>query len=403
MTVMKRLIIPILLLILSQTGAFARPVAVADTVVKHNSVTRVDTIMKTDTVVRRQIIKRVEVVDRYDYIISTDSVVNPGVESKAPAGGVSTEAIAPPATEIPAIVPAVTVVPEVPVAVPAPPADARAGGEYFWVPDSLSSAVSLLLKGHSKVVDDETKIDHSEKVLFRGDTIKMILRDRNLGRFDRGLFNYLFIPKGIWQFGITASYGEFSTKDLEMFDLISDIDFSGNMFSVRPYFSYFIRSNMAFGMRLGYSSGKAHVGSFNVDVDDDINFNLKDITYRSTSYTAEATFSQYFGITRRGRFGIFNEVALALSTGNSDFIRPYAGELKQTHTTFSQIGLNFSPGLCIFIIEPVSFNVSFGVFGFTLRNEKQTVDGEDMGNRLTSGANFRFNIFNINFGIAVNI
>ena len=63
----------------------------------------------------------------------------------------------------------------------------------------------------------------------------MILRDRNLGRFDRGLFNYLFIPKGIWQFGITASYGEIDTKDLEVFDLMSDIDINGHIFSVRTH------------------------------------------------------------------------------------------------------------------------------------------------------------------------
>ena len=52
----------------------------------------------------------------------------------------------------------------------------------------------------------------------------MKLRTRNLGRFDLGLFNYLFIPKGRWGFGLTASYGELSTDDLEIFDLLSDID-----------------------------------------------------------------------------------------------------------------------------------------------------------------------------------
>ncbi len=54
-------------------------------------------------------------------------------------------------------------------------------------------------------------------------------------------------------------------------------------------------------------------------------------------------------------------------------------------------------------MKNVSFNVSFGVFGFYLRNEKQTVNGEPLGNRFTSGANFKFNIFNINFGIGVHI
>ena len=99
---------------------------------------------------------------------------------------------------------------------------------------------------------------------------------------------------------MTASYGEFSTSDLEVLDLISDIDFSGHMFSIRPYFSYFIGNNMSVGMRLSYTSGRANIGSFNVDIDDDMGFNLKDILYRSESYTAAVTFNQYFGIARRG-------------------------------------------------------------------------------------------------------
>ena len=50
-----------------------------------------------------------------------------------------------------------------------------------------------------------------------------------------------------------------------------------------------------------------------------------------------------------------------------------------------------------------AFNVSFGVFGIKLRKEDQTTNGTDEGSRFSSGANFRFNIFNINFGMLVVI
>lgn len=284
----------------------------------------------------------------------------------------------------------------------------KAGGEYIWVPDSLYSVVRAVVEEDSiqdwkSVIKERTAFDRNEKVTFRGDTIPMVLRDRNLGRYDRGLFNFLFIPKGIWQVGITASYGEFSTSDLEVLDLISDIDFYGKIFSVRPYFSYFIKNNISIGMRLGYTYGKASIGSFNVDIDEDINFNLHDVMYRSRSYSASLLFTQYLGIARRGRFGVFNEVELALSGGNSDFHRPFNGLMKQTHTTEFKAALNFSPGVCVYVLDQVSFNVSLGVFGLYIQNEKQKVDGVNLGTRTNSGANFRFNIFNINFGIAVNI
>ena len=77
--------------------------------------------------------------------------------------------------------------------------------------------------------------------------------------------------------------------------------------------------------------------------------------------------------------------------------------MKETHTTTMQTALNFSPGLCVYILDQLSFNVSFGVFGLNIKHEKQKENGVYMGSRTTSGANFRFNIFNINFGIAVNI
>ena len=279
----------------------------------------------------------------------------------------------------------------------------REGGRLVWVPDSLSREVALLLKGHSKVVDDPLRLDLNEKVIFRGDTIPMVLKDRNLGRFDRGLFNFLFIPKGTWHFGLTASYGSISTDDLQMFDLLSDVDISANTFSIRPQLGYFLRNNLSLGVRMAYTRSGADINSFKVDIDEDMNFNLHDIMYKSESYTAAVFLQQYMGLTRRGRFGVYNEVELAFASGNSDFNRPYNGEIRRTHSTNMEARLTFSPGVSVFVMENVSFNLSFGVFGFYLRNEKQRVDGEDLGNRFSSGANFRINLFNLAFGLGIHI
>ena len=288
------------------------------------------------------------------------------------------------------------------------PAYTPPGGNYIWVPDSMENQVMGLLRGETIVTsnkksEEDQEVDKNEMVTFRGRSLPMVLKSRNLGRYDRGLFNFLFIPKGIWQIGLTASYGEFSTSNLEILDLISDIDFNGKIFSVKPYFQYFFKSNLSLGLKLGYTQGKANIGAFNVDIDEDMSFNLHDIFYKSTNYSAAFTFTQYLGIARKGRFGFFNEVELAMSGGKSDFNRPFNGELRRTHTDSYQAALNFSPGVCVMVMEQVSFNVSFGVFGLNIKHEKQTVDDEPLGERTTSGANFRFNIFNINFGIAVNI
>lgn len=283
------------------------------------------------------------------------------------------------------------------------PDSLAAEGKMMWIPDSLAGDVETLLKGHSRVVDDPMRLDPNEKVLWRGDTIPMILRSRNLGRYDRGLSNFLFIPKGTWKVGLTVSYGEFSTSDLRMMDLIGDVDLGLNTFNIKPYISYFIRNNLAVGVRMGYTRTRGSIDSFKVDIDEDMNFNLHDIGYRAESYGAAVMLQQYMGLTRRGRFGVYNEAELSFSSGNSDFDRPYNGVLRRTHTTNMEARLTYSPGVCVFIMENVSFNVSFGVFGFYLRNEKQLVDGEPMGNRFSSGANFRINLFNLAFGLGIHI
>lgn len=288
----------------------------------------------------------------------------------------------------------------------------RQGGEYIFVPDSLVKGVKSVIDGYSMIVDDETHPDPADLVIIAGDTVAPIIKDRNLGRYDRGLYNYVFIPKGKWMIGATASYGEFGTDDFKILNLVEDVDLNVNAFSIKPFVSYFVRSNLSVGLRFGYTRAKADLGSMNVDFDEDLSFSLSDAMYRNESYTAALTVRQYIGLSRRGRFGVFNEAELAFSSGNSDFRRMYDDHPRSTHTTYMQASLNFSPGLCVFVMDQVSFNVSFGVFGFNLRNERQiteitTQPDEDpiepvKGNRFTSGANFRFNIFNINFGLAVH-
>lgn len=280
---------------------------------------------------------------------------------------------------------------------------AHPDGKYIYVPDSLQDDVIRLLEGHSKVVDDLNRLDTSEMTVHKGDTVPMVLKSINLGRYDRGLSNFLYIPKGVWAIGLTVSYGEIGMKDLDIFGLLSDVDINANAFSIKPYIQYFVRNNLAVGMKFGYYNAKGNIDSFNVDIMDDMNFNLHDIMYRSESYSAALTASQYIGLSRRGRFGVFNEIELAFKTGNSEFRRPYNGELNTTYTTTTDVQLNFSPGVQVFIMKNVAFHISFGVFGFYLKNEKQRENDEPAGNRFSSGANFRFNIFNINFGIAVNL
>lgn len=242
-----------------------------------------------------------------------------------------------------------------------------------------------------------------EKVVVSGDTVPIILPAPNYGRYDRGLFNFLFIPKGQWLFGLSASYGEFNSDDVQVLSLIKDFNFKGKMYSVQPTVSYFFRSNQSMGLKFSYARGIADLGGISVDFDDDINFTLSDVSYYSQSYTASVFYRNYVGLGKDKRFAVFNEVDLSFGSGSSRFKRSYDGELMDTKTLTTKWSLNFSPGVTMFIMDYVCFNISFGVFGLHVTHDKQYTNGEDEGSRTSSGANFRFNLFNINFGLGVTI
>ena len=188
-----------------------------------------------------------------------------------------------------------------------------------------------------------------EKVIVGKDTISVILPERNYGRYDRGLYNFLFIPKGQWEIGLTASYGEFNISDYQILDLATDVDFKLKGYSINPEVSYFFKHNQSVGLRFDLSNYEGGINSFLADIDDDMNFNLSGVSYRSTTYSMAAFYRHYLGLSKNGRFGVFNEVDFKLGGGDSYFTRNYNGIPKDTKTNIFQFGLDFSPGLCVYI------------------------------------------------------
>ncbi len=272
-----------------------------------------------------------------------------------------------------------------------------AGGEVI-VLDKLARSKKIPVD--STVVAGEFD---DEKVIVGNDTVSIIIPQKNYGRYDRGLYNFLFIPKGQWAFGLTASYGEFDSDDVQLLGIISDLDMKVKAYSIRPSIAYFIRNNQSVGLKFNYVRTEGDLDRLAVDFDDDLNFDVRDVSYYSTNYSASFFYRNYIGLGTAKRFAVFNDVDLTFGSGSSRFKRYYGGELRDTHTNSTTASLNFSPGLCVFIMDNVSFNVSFGVFGINMKNEKQKTNGIDEGSRFSSGANFRFNIFNINFGLGIHI
>ena len=230
-----------------------------------------------------------------------------------------------------------------------------------------------------------------------------IIFEKPVGRYDRGITNFRFIPKHKWIGGITVSVFNFETDNSRLlFSLLKDIDFNLRAMSFHPFVGYAVKDNMVLGLKFGYSRISGGIGNLALNVED-LDISLKDIKYTDDSYSFSVFHRSYIGLDGKGLFGLFNETTLGYNTGSSRFSRGADDTLKYTDSTINQLHVGINPGIAIFIMPNVGAEVSFGVAGFTYNWEKQKKSTGETGKRTNSGANFKINLFNINIGITVCI
>ncbi|MBQ3990765.1 MAG: hypothetical protein II630_07955 [Bacteroidales bacterium] len=262
--------------------------------------------------------------------------------------------------------------------------------------------LSSVIDAAPKIPIDSTIVEPEQTLVVVGnDTVSTIIPEVNFSRYDRGLRNHLFITKGSFVAGLTASYVEFSSDDVQVLSVLKDLDFKGHIFSFKPYISYFYSNNNSIGLRLSFSNGSAELSSLSVDFDEDINFDLSDIKYNTSGFSGEVYHRHYIGLSPARRFGLFSETCLSFGTSKSDFKRSISNEPRTTTTNKTSIALNFGPGATCFILDNVNFNLSFGIFSVDYSSEKQKTNGMENGKRTSEGANFKFNLLNINFGLGI--
>lgn len=255
----------------------------------------------------------------------------------------------------------------------------------------------------------EVVVPEKKEYDWKADTLPVkkgidLLRIKKVGRYDRGIVNYRFMPKGQLLVGLDFSFWNFDSNDSKLlFGYLDKFNFDARTVSINPFLGYFFRDNQAIGMRWGYRKISGSLGNASIKIDEDVNFSIKDLGLKEEIYSCTFFHRSYVGLDAGKRFGLFNETSLRLGYGKSVFTRGADEALKETTTNIFETQLGISPGLAVFIMQNVSMECSVGIIGLRYRQEKQTNTWGETGQRHNGGANFKINLFDINLGLIISL
>lgn len=230
--------------------------------------------------------------------------------------------------------------------------------------------------------------------------------------FDRGIgiSNTIFIPKGTIGFGLSISYNDYSLGTASddvgyrmLFSMLNGIHGGMTSFGVSPQMSYFFTNNTSVGLRFDYDKSSFSLGNANLSLGDDMSFSVSDMNYLKQSYTGALTLRHYMPIADSRRFAMFIEARGAFSYAQSKSYQTDSGNRFGTYQDIYKASLSIVPGMICFMADNAAFEVSVGVLGFDTERVVQTTNQVEVSEMKNSGANFKINLFSINFGMSFYI
>ncbi len=221
-------------------------------------------------------------------------------------------------------------------------------------------------------------------------------------RKQRGLtdIHTVFVPKGQWIFGGTASYSTHSNESYQ-FLVVEGIGSEGYNFRVSPMIAYALSNNMALGGRFIYSRTLLKLDRANLKFGDEetgTDIRIQDFYALRSSFQVAVIWRQFIPLGRNKRFALFNEMSLSGGGVQAKFANdsPVKGTYERGYT----FSLGVSPGIVAFATNNMAIEVNVGVMGITYNRTKQVHNQVTVGRRSTSMMNFKVNIFSVGLGMA---
>lgn len=217
--------------------------------------------------------------------------------------------------------------------------------------------------------------------------------------FKRGLEQVKFVPKGQWITGVNVSYSQ-SNQNNYKFLIIENIDGDTYTFNVSPMVYYSFHDNLAIGAKVGYQRNRTTLNTADVILDSETEYNVDNLYNLGQNFYGVLGFRNYISLGRSMRFGFFNEVQLKMGGGDSKIINGSGDDLTGTYNRNFNLSLGLTPGFIAFINNYSAIEVSVGVLGFNYNHTKAITDQIYVAHTNRKSANFKVNLFSIQFGVA---
>ncbi len=217
-------------------------------------------------------------------------------------------------------------------------------------------------------------------------------------KFQRGLEQISFVPKGQWITGVSVSYSQ-SSQDNYQFFIIENLNGDSYTFKVSPMVMFAFKDNLAAGGRFAYSRTRTSLDEARVVLDSETDYTVENLYSINHSYYFTGALRNYISLGHSRRFGLFNELQFQIGGGQSKLCKGTGTDFTGTYSRNFSIDVGLAPGMVMFLNNYSAIEVNVGVLGFSYTDSKATTDQIYVANTNSKSANFKINLFSITFGV----
>lgn len=224
-------------------------------------------------------------------------------------------------------------------------------------------------------------------------------RTDSVAEFKRDVESVVFIPKGQWITGVSVSYS-MSNQNKYQFLILENLSGDTYSFKVSPMLLFAVKNDLALGGRFSYTRSLTKLENADIVLDSETDYDMDHLYRLGHNYFGTVMMRNYFSIGRSKRFGFFNEIQLQLGGGQSKITTGVGNDLSGSYERNFQASVGLAPGLCAFLNDYSAIEVNIGVLGFSYTDTRSIKDQVNVSKRNSKLANFRINLFSIQFGVA---